>query len=79
MRAAKQQKGLEFFQLHTHLAGCATEALVLLLVHFPIALFFAFWPICISWKRKIMASGNRIIGKNSYFLSFCGTFSEYVL
>lgn len=40
MRAVKQQKGLEFFQLHTHLAGCATEALVLLLVHFPIALFF---------------------------------------
>lgn len=68
MQAVKQQKGLEVFQLHTHLAGCATEALALGLVHFPSA-FIAFWPSCISWKREIMGSGNGITGKNPYFLS----------
>jgi len=29
MQAVKQQKGLEVFQLHTHLAGFATGALAL--------------------------------------------------
>lgn len=68
MQAVKLQKGLEVFQLHTHLARCATEALALGLVHFPSA-FIAFWPPCISWKREIMGCGNGITGKNPYFLS----------
>lgn len=55
-QAVKQQKGLEVFQLHTHLARFVLETL-------------AFWPSCISWKREIMGSGNRITGKNPYFLA----------
>lgn len=77
MRAVKQQKGLEFFQLHTHLAGCATEALVLLLVHFPIALFFLhFGPFASVGKGRSWLLVTELLARIPIFFLFVEHFQN---